>query len=135
MTNSLITCGHISLTIYGDKLNFDNITSILELQPTKTIRKGDNIRNNNRFVAEKDLWIYEKKYNDLESLNISLTDFLEEIEKIKNTDNKLEKRVRIYIQSEPAQIFFSLPQVILKKISDLKLDMDISILSWGFAEN
>lgn len=125
-------CGEIVFSITDDDcIEVDFGTDIM---PTKIIHKGDIIIL--RKKAPKNRWIYELKYNNEK-------EFIESLEKILNQLCNKRKYIKylgeiydevnfsIYVRSEFAQIGFSLPSYILKKISSLDCTLNFDILSFG----
>lgn len=69
--------------------------------------------------GEDDISRFISIINDLD------TDKLKE-----NNDVKL----RLFLQSDNAQVYFLLPQDVIQAIASLNIDMEISVLSWGECE-
>ncbi len=88
--------------------------------------------------APKYKWIYEIKYNDEQEYIESLEKMIDKLCKRKEYIKELmaiydEVYITIYIRSEFAQIGYSLPSHILKKISLLGCTLHFDILSFGMA--
>ena len=43
-------------------------------------------------------------------------------------------RLRLFLQSDNAQVYFLLPQDVIQAVAGLNIDMEISVLSWGECE-
>ena len=98
------------------------------------IKKGDII---SKVVGEsqEDVYIYSKKYENIEKMNENLDDFLTEILTVKNEICNLYQNndisLRIYTQSSQSQISFLFTKENLLKLKELNIPVDFSILSWG----
>lgn len=125
-------CGEIVFSVTNH--DFIEVDFGTDIMPTKVIHKGDIIILNKK--ASKNRWIYELKYNNEK-------EFIESLEKISNQLCNRREYIKylgeiydevnfsIYVRSEFAQIGFSLPCYILKKISSLNCTLDFDILSFG----
>lgn len=54
-----------------------------------------------------------------------------------NTDKLKENndvKLRLFLQSDNAQVYFLLPQDVIQAVAGLNIDMEISVLSWGECE-
>ena len=122
-----------SLIIRGD-LDFGYINNTLCFKSPKMIKKGDII---SKVVGEsqEDVYIYSKKYENIEKMNENLDDFLTEILTVKNEICNLYQNndisLRIYTQSSQSQISFLFTKENLLKLKELNIPVDFSILSWG----
>ena len=98
------------------------------------IKKGDII---SKVVGEsqEDVYIYSKKYENIEKMNENLDEFLTGILTVKdeicNLSQKNDISLRIYTQSSQSQISFLFTKEILLKLKELNIPVDFSILSWG----
>ena len=122
-----------SLIIRGD-LDFGYINNTLCCKSPKMIKKGDII---SKVVGEsqEDVYIYSKKYENIEKMNENLDDFLTEILTVKdeicNLSQNNDISLRIYTQSSQSQISFLFTKENLLKLKELNIPVDFSILSWG----
>lgn len=65
---------------------------------------------------------------------MSLLDKLADNEEfLKKLNQKACIYIKCYVQSDYAQIYYTLSAMTLNKIAQLGIDLDISILSWGGA--
>lgn len=109
-----------------------------EIKPIKIVNKGDVVALGRK--APKHRWIYEIKYNAeneyLEILDKMLNQLCEKKEYINQLTKTYEEvSINIYIRSDFAQIGFSVPNYILKKLSVLDCTLNFEILSFGMATN
>lgn len=124
--------GEIVFDIADDNcIEVDFETDIL---PTKIINKGDVIALGKK--AHKFKWIYQMEYNNANEFIERLEKMLNQLCKRSEYVNKLvakydEVSISIYIRSEFAEIGYSLPSDILKKMSMLDCRFNVEIFSFG----
>jgi hypothetical protein len=134
----LTISGEFTFSIRDKKLNFYDITSSLNLEPTQIIKKGQYL---NKFTkAPFDIWLYKREiieYNDYEfdSLQILLEELLPH-SKVINEFKEVYDDVSIncYFRSDMGQIGFELPLNIISKLNRLDLNLNFHILSYGGVE-
>lgn len=105
-----------------------------EMIPTKIINKGDAVGL--RRKAPKNRWMYKISYDNekeyLESLDKMvnlLSDKAEYINELTRTYEEVS--VKIFMRSEFAEMGYSIPSQIIKKLSLLDCPLDFYILSFG----
>lgn len=113
-----------------------NINFGPEFLPTKIINKGEIIALGRR--APQNRWMHIVEYDGqekyLEKLELLVNQLYEKKEYVIQLINKYEAvSIDIYIRSEFAEIGYSLPSCILKKIAILECDVNFNILSFGMA--
>ncbi len=122
----MINSYNISLIISGDDIRKEDFDFLKEYGKTKFCKKGEKVSSvipslkQDRFIFS-----YSLKNNEEKSLET----FCQICQKI-NRDN-YDYRIRIFIQSFEAQIEFILSNKMLKILSELDVDVEFSILSWG----
>ena len=127
-----------SLILRGHNLNFEEINKNLHLKPTNVIRKGQVI---SKVIGESELdaWIYKLKFKEKGKINEFIEKFLKIIKPkadyIKDLPNVEDASLKFYIQSDLAQIAFEISPILIKELSKLNLRLEISIFSWGGAED
>ncbi|WP_138753543.1 DUF4279 domain-containing protein [Paenibacillus sinopodophylli] len=122
-----------SLLIRGDDLNKESISNGLNLNPTNYILKGQQIKKT-KFKAPKDIWTYEVKLVNEELPNTVLYNLISKLKHSKNyiINTSFEDIcIRLYLQSDLAQIYFDIEPNVLKELAELKIRFEVSILSWG----
>lgn len=107
-----------------------------EMIPTKIINKGDAVGL--RRKAPKNRWMYKISYDNekeyLESLDKMvnlLSDKAEYINELTRTYEEVS--IKIFLRSEFAEMGYSIPSQIIKKLSLLDCPLDFYILSFGMA--
>ncbi len=105
-----------------------------EIKPSKIVNKGDVVVLGRK--APKYKWIYEIKYNGEEEYFNGLDKMLNQLCERKEYINQLTSRyeevsINVYIRSDFAEIGYSIPSHILKKLSLLDCPLNFSILSFG----
>ena len=112
----------------------DTITNILNINPTDYILKGVS-RSVVLEPAEKNVWMYDKKYRNCNSIETLLQNFFEDIPNLFNKIGELraygEISIRLSIISDFAQIGFTLSEKDIKYLNCLNIPVEISIFSWG----
>ncbi len=126
----------VSIRIIGkDKLDFNKIRADFPFKMI-THSKGDILHKH--YVADNDVVLLEFNSNESsledkikEIVNV-LSPYKKEIEKLKKISNVI---LRIYIESDMAQMYCYITNHLLELISNIKLDIEISIFSEGLCDN
>lgn len=124
---------NVEFCIYGDELNPDEITKLLELQPSLSYRKGDFIRENGLMKRLEGCWEIDTGYapsgdiNDaLSKMKEILDEKTEKILQFKRTntfDCKITIVIKIYNNEVPG-MYFS-PTILSFIANELEAEMDI----------
>ena len=106
--------------------------------PTKTVNKGDVIILGRK--APYNRWLYEVKFEDAEKYLDALEQLTNQLYGKRDYLNELIKRyetvsIDIYIRSDFAEIGYSLPNDIIKKLALLDCPVNFEIFSFGMAIN
>lgn len=106
--------------------------------PTKIVNKGDMVALGRK--APKNRWMYKIAYGDakeyLESLDKMVNQLCSKAEYIHELTTMYEEvSIIIYMRSEFAELGYSIPSHILKKLALLDCSLNFSILSFGMATN
>ncbi len=128
------TVGNISLIIKDNSLDFKEISNNFNLENITITRKGDIISN--AFgEAKYDTWLYQLKIDVNENINDAFKRFIKSIanakEFIKLIVLEHDICIKLYLQSDFAQIGFELSSDVINSIAGLNLKLELSILSWG----
>ena len=130
-----IAQARISLIIHAEKLDFDNLTAQLGLEPTQTLRKGDVINRLPLIVAETDEWLHTIALTQPEEEDVALNALLKVIGDhagaVEALRGKASVLLRLSVQSDYAQIAYSLMPETLRKLAATNLPLQVSSLSWG----
>lgn len=105
-----------------------------EMMPTKIINKGDAVGL--RRKAPKNRWMYKISYDNekeyLESLDKMVNLLSGKAEYINELTRTYEEvSIKIFMRSEFAEMGYSIPSQIIKKLSLLDCPLDFYILSFG----
>lgn len=134
----MATTGGVSIKILGEKLEFDTISTNLQLIPTGSYKKGV-VYSKYVGATENDVWYYEIEILDGEKPENALGKLLNVLKSsggyIRELGQTQHISIRCSIQSDMAQVFFSIPPSLIKEISELNIGFEVSIFSWGEAEN
>ena len=130
MSNS----GYCSLIISGDHLDLDLIEGTLKIAASEKKKKGE-ICNNVIGEVQSDFIRFDEKMNGKYNPDMTLLTLLDRL-----LDNKIFLKelslkaciyIKCYVQSDYAQINYTLSAMTLSKIAQLGIGLDISVLSWG----
>lgn len=107
-----------------------------EMMPTKIINKGDAVVLGRK--APKNRWMYKISYDNekeyLESLDKMVNLLSGKAEYINELTRTYEEvSIKIFMRSEFAEMGYSIPSQIIKKLSLLDCPLDFYILSFGMA--
>ena len=131
----LINDFHCSIIVRTNRSLLD-ITKELKAKPTQFNRKGEKL---SKYIdpLETNVWIFEHIYRDYSSINDALESFFSEYsnlcETIKTSIYKDEMCIRLYVQSDYAQIVYVISTETLRKVSSLGISVEFSVFSWGKA--
>ena len=124
-----------SLIFRGESLPFDDISARMGLQPTTVIRRGDLLNRLPRIEATADEWVHAIPLTNPEGADDALNDLLETVCAHRTELNALESScqvtLRLYVQSDRAQIAYRLMPETLQKLVATALPLDLTSLSWG----
>ncbi len=128
--------GSITFAI-ADEKNID-VDFGVDIMPTKTVKRGDVILGGRE--APENRWKYILEFGDEEEYYRNLERMINQLCEKSDYVNQLTKiygevSMKIFIGSDFAQIGFSLPNHILKKIALLDCEVSIEIISFGMVEN
>jgi hypothetical protein len=125
----------LSLMVSGERLDFEAISRDLTLQSTDTRTKGELLNKLPPIISEEDCWLYEIALTDNEGLDPRMQALLEALEKaaapLAELRARFEVTLRLYVQSDYAQIFYRLMPDTLRRLAAIGLPLEVSVLSWG----
>lgn len=128
--------GSFNLNIRDNELDFEDINSKLNLQPTKIKRKGDPITS--KRAMKDDYWSYKVEFGESE-LDMALESFLNDlkpsIDEIRRLATKHDVYIFFSLRSNLGQMGFELEPAILKALADLNIRFEVHILSYGEVED
>jgi len=116
----------------GVPIAFEDIKVNLPLIPVRIAKKGEKYHS---VTAENDYILYalEKREGEdiISNINSLLDSLLPYKDYIRNIAKKYFLSLRLSLSSDFAQMYCLLPQEIMKKIAELHLNLEVSILSLG----
>ncbi len=125
----------LSLMISGENLDFEAISRDLSLQSTDTRTKGELLNKLPPIVSQEDCWLYEIPLADNEGLDPRMHALLQTLEQATSALQALRRQsevtLRLYVQSDYAQIFYRLMPDTLSRLAAIGLPLEVSVLSWG----
>lgn len=127
----------VNLIISGDNVDFDMIESAIPLKQ-KHNKKGSKIRSS--FVVEIDNilfgdFIIDNKFSIDEKIKHLLHALTPYKDIIRDLSKRYDVRLRIYLQSLMAQMFFSISEENIRRISEFNMSIETSIFSEGMCED
>lgn len=135
MAESRVGEARFSLIIQGDELPVEAIEQQLALANTRLIRKGEVLSRLPLIEAETDEWLYAIDLTDPTGTDAHLAQLLKHLEDHKAALGALadshQVTLRLYVQSDYAQMAYRLMPETLQRIAALNLPLSISSLSWG----
>ena len=133
--NSRVRQARLALIVSGEELPFDEISSLLQLAPTRLVRRGDLLNRLPEIRSREDEWIHLLELETPKGRDEKLSRFLgyligrkEELEKIRAFG---DVRLRMRIQSDYAQMSYSLESETIHEMDEIGLPLDITSISWG----
>lgn len=128
--------GRFSLILEGNDLPAAEIEEKLGIKATRVIRKGDVLNRLPLMVAENDEWAHTIDLTNAESTDTALNALLAQI--IVHTselkvfaERGLNVQLRMYVQSDYAQMSYRLMPETLSRLVATGLPLEVSSMSWG----
>lgn len=127
-----------SFIIEGEGLPVDEIAAQLGLEPTKVIRQGDMLNRLPEIIAGADEWVHTVDLSAPEGVDEGLNGLLATLmahrEPLEAIKAQWKASLRLYVQSDYAQIAYSLMPETLQKLVAVGLPLEVSTLSWGVVD-
>ena len=128
--------GRFSLLLEGADLPAELIEQKLHIQPTRIIRKGDVLNRLPLMVAEQDEWAHTIDLTNADNTDTALNDLLAQLIVNASALKELESsgmsvKLRLYVQSDYAQMAFRLMPETLSRLVATGLPLDVTSMSWG----
>ena len=124
-----------SLIVQGDGLDVNRIESSLGLKATRMIRKGEELNRLPLVVAPEDEWVYAISLTEPEGTdgewNALLSRLQERREQLNALKQTYQVTLRMYVQSDYAQMAYQLMPETMEKGVAIGLPLNVSSLSWG----
>lgn len=125
-----------SLIIRGDELPFDALQERLALDgDVRKVRKGEELNRLPLIVAPEDELVWTIPLTEPEGEDPRLTEMLAQLVARKDVMAELtvayRVNLRMYVQSDRAQIAYRLMPETLSKLVATGLPLDVTSLSWG----
>ena len=128
--------GRFSLILEGSDLPAEVIEQKLHIAPTRIVRKGDVLNRLPMMIAEQDEWAHTIDLTNAENTDTALNDLLAQL--IVNAsalkelaDSGIQVKLRLYVQSDYAQMAFRLMPETLSRLVATGLPLDVTSMSWG----
>lgn len=133
--NSRLSGARFSLIVEGEGLPTEAIGKALELEPTRIIRKGDTLNRLPLIQATADEWTYTVPLTSPHGVDSQLNHLLAHLimhqEALSDLGRDWKFTLRLFVQSDYAQIAYQLMPETLQRLVALGLPLDVSSVSWG----
>lgn len=127
--------GRFSLILRGDTIPVARVEQLLALAATRVVRKGEVLNRLPEIVADTDEWVYSISLTTPEGADAELNSLLQHLESHAEAIHTLREtyqvELRMYVQSDYAQIAYCLMPETLRKLVAIGLPLGVSSLSWG----
>ena len=125
----------LALMIRGDGLDVPQLNTALALEPTRIIRRGDQLNRLPPIYAREDSWAYIRPLSEFEGrdevMNALLTHLLNHWDALKEIAQTYTVELELSIRSDKAHISYRLMPDTLQKIVALGIPLNVSSVSWG----
>ena len=125
----------LALLVTGTELPMEELNRLLELKPTRVVRKGDLINRLPEMFAEEDEWVYALQLSAPSGTDMAMVQFLEHLTRHRDSIHQVKKlgrvTLRLFVQSDYAQMTYNLTPATLGWLAGINLTLEISSLSWG----
>ncbi|MDO5154746.1 MAG: hypothetical protein Q4D51_02170 [Eubacteriales bacterium] len=122
--------GKISLIVEGDNISIDNLDMLIGITHSVYKRKGESA-SKIMDVLEHDIVQYTENIDEA-TVDLTIYEFCRKVSKrITEVDKEYICNMRIYIQSDYAQIYWKLRKETIGALHSCNVDCEFSILSWG----
>lgn len=126
--------GLCSFMIKGSRLDFDEIEKTLKLSASKKFFKGDEVSKvigKNKFDMIRFDSIIDNENNPSHALNKLIELICPYESYIKSLEKDNDCVIKCFVQSDDAQVNYRLSMDVMKKLTELGVELEISVLSWG----
>ena len=136
MSNS-VSEARFSLILEGDNMPLDMIEKKLKLKPTRIIRKGEVLNRLPMMVAERDEWTHTITLTNSQDTDAEMNQMLARVILCQGVlsemaaNDGIKVRLRLYVQSDYAQMSYRLMPETLQRLVATGLPLDVTSLSWG----
>ena len=135
MAESKVGEARFSLIIHGEGLPMEDLEARLGLKATRVIRKGEVLNRLPLIEAAADEWVYTVPLTEPDGTDTHWNSLLSHLEArgevLAALRSSFRVTLRLYIQSDYAQIAYCLMPETMGKLVALGLPLSISSLSWG----
>lgn len=126
---------HFSLIVTGEGLPMDKISTLLNLQPTRVMRKGDTLKGLVTQVAAQDEWVFTVDADEPVGEDAAISNMLSYLEDKRAALEEVRAMgkvtLRLNVQSDYARMTYCLVPATMQKMVDLNMPLEVSSLSWG----
>lgn len=131
-----LSAARISLILSGDPLDPEQVSSLLQYEPTRLIRKGDLVSRLPALKAAENEWRHAVPLTDPLGHDSQLDSFLHELIGKKKLLSQLQEQglrvtLRLYVQSDSVQMVYRLTPGTLSLLTELNMPLEVSSISWG----
>lgn len=134
--SNVISEGRFSLILEGDDMPLERIEKKLKLSPTRIIKKGEVLNRKPLMLAESDEWTHTITLTDSQDTDAEMNKMLARVILCQDVlrelaDSGVKVRLRLYVQSDYAQMTYRLMPETLQRLVATGLPLEVTSLSWG----
>ncbi len=130
--------GWCIVSIYSDTVSVDEISRIMQVEPTSTLVKGDLISKSLNSYAPHNGWFYKKEFNDLKDVDEAMQHVAKVCLEVRDRLNKtkdLDVRLRCFVNSALAQVGYEFLPETIRLLAAVGKGLEITLFSWGGVED
>jgi len=128
--------GELCFSIRSEDDFEENIEEFLGLMPEKVVKKGEQLSLS--MVAPKNAWIYQVKFSNYDDFASKSVIFFSQLicrqQEIDCLKIKYDVYIDIFVRCDLGQLGYTFPTEAVKMASQMGLDIEFHILSFGLAE-
>lgn len=131
----MVSEARFALILTGEEVPMEEAEKLLGLKPTRVIRKGEIINRLPELRAETDEWVHGillcHPMDEEPAMNELLQYLSEHKSALTTLGTQCHLTLRLYVQSDYAQMTYQLMPETLQSLVDVGLPLEVSSLSWG----
>lgn len=132
--------GFMVITIMGESLNFEFLSSFVGLEPSMTVKKGRKKKLGERIyetLEDRWEWGYEMKFSE-NDFSKKVSEFISILNERKDKIHKVKEtatvEITFCISSEMAQFGYTLTAEQFKQFSSFGVNINFELISYGLVE-
>lgn len=130
--------GWCIILIYSDTVSVDEISRIMQVKPTSAVTKGNVVSKRLNSCAIHNGWFYKREFDNLDSVDETMQHVVkvcfDAIDRLRKVED-LDVRIRCFVNSDLAQVGYSLSSETIKLLSKIDKGLEITLFSCGGIED